>query len=214
MHDLNQIAIFLETGVYDLAASITLLVLSFVVITVWEPSVAVSVAGVVPLLAILTVAQMRPAARAYRDQRIALGAVVERLQEDFAGRHVIEAAGAEEESRNVFVRHAFVLRQARKRAQTIANTYIEVMTWIAALAGAALDQPGGRRGVRRGALGGRPRGHAAVPHRRAGADPAPVDGAAELPRREGELPHARRAVRGARPARGAGVRDAVRGRDG
>jgi len=138
VHDLNQIGIFLETGIYDIASAITLLVLSFTVITVWEPSVAMSVAGVVPLLAILTVAQMRPAARAYRDQRIALGAVVERLQEDFAGRHVIEAAGAEEESRNVFVRQAFVLRQARKRAQTIANTYIEVMSWIAALAGAAL----------------------------------------------------------------------------
>ena len=138
VHDLNQIGIFLETGIYDIASALTLLLLSFTVITVWEPSVAMSVAAVVPLLAILTAAQMRPAARAYRDQRVALGAVVERLQEDFAGRHVIEAAGAEEESRNVFVRQAFVLRQARKRAQTIANTYIEVMTWIAALAGAAL----------------------------------------------------------------------------
>ncbi|HJR24346.1 MAG TPA: ATP-binding cassette domain-containing protein, partial [Acidimicrobiales bacterium] len=138
VYDLDQIAVFLETGVYDLLTSIAILVLSFAVITAWEPSVAVSVAGVLPILAVLTVVQLRPAERAYRDQRAALGAVVERLQEDFAGRHVIEAAGAEETSRNAFVRLAFVLRQARKRTNTIANSYIELMQWIAALAGAAL----------------------------------------------------------------------------
>jgi ATP-binding cassette subfamily B protein len=138
VHDLDRIAIFLETGVYDLASSIALLVMSFTVIALWEPSVALSVAGVIPVLAVLTALQLRPADRAYRDARTALGDVVARLQEDFAGRHVIEAAGAEEESRTAFVRLAYQLRQARKRSNTIANGYIEAMQCVAALAGAAL----------------------------------------------------------------------------
>jgi ATP-binding cassette subfamily B protein len=138
VHDLDKIAIFLETGIYDLATSITLLVMSFVVIGVWQPSVALAVSGVIPVLAIMTVLQLRPADRAYRDARAAMGEVVARLQEDFAGRHVIEATGAEDESRTAFVRLAYQLREARKRANTIANCYIEAMTCVAALAGAAL----------------------------------------------------------------------------
>jgi ATP-binding cassette subfamily B protein len=138
VHDLDRIALFLETGVYDLASSIALLIMSFTVIALWEPSMALSVAGVVPVLAVMTVAQLRPADRAYRDARAALGDVVARLQEDFAGRHVIEAAGAQEESRAAFVHLAYALRQARKRSNTIANGYIEAMQCVAALAGAAL----------------------------------------------------------------------------
>ena len=138
VHDLDRIALFLETGVYDLASSVTLLVLSFSVIAVWEPSVAASIAGVIPVMVFLTAVQLRPADRAYRDARLALGDVVSRLQEDFAGRHVIEAAGAEEESRTAFVRLAYQLRQARKRSNTIANGYIEGMQFVGALAGAAL----------------------------------------------------------------------------
>ena len=138
VHDLDRIALFLETGVYDLASSIALLVMSFTVIALWEPTVALSVAAVIPILALMTVAQLRPADRAYRDARTALGDVVARLQEDFAGRHVIEAAGAEDESRTAFVRLAYQLRQARKRSNTIANGYIEAMQCVAALAGAAL----------------------------------------------------------------------------
>ena len=138
VHDLDQIAIFLETSVYELATSIALLGASFGVIAAWEPSVALAVGGAIPILAILTVAQMRPADRAYRDARAALGDVVARLQEDFAGRRVIESLGAEERSRTEFARLAFALREARKRANTIANYYIELMQLVGALAGAAL----------------------------------------------------------------------------
>jgi ATP-binding cassette subfamily B protein len=138
VHDLDKIAIFLESGVYDLAGAITLLLMSFVVIAVWQPSVALAISGVLPVLALLTALQLRPASRAYRDARLWMGEVVARLQEDFAGRHVIEAAGAEDESRTAFVRMAYELRQARKRSNTIANCYIEAMTCVGSLAGAAL----------------------------------------------------------------------------
>jgi ATP-binding cassette subfamily B protein len=145
VYDLDQIAVFLESSVYELASAIALLVMSFVVIWAWEPSVAASVALVIPVLAVMTVAQMRPAGRAYQAQREALGDVVTRLQEDFAGRHVIEAAGAEESSREDFVRLAYRLRTARKRAQTIGNTYIELMTLVGGLAGAALANTAAHR---------------------------------------------------------------------
>jgi ATP-binding cassette subfamily B protein len=145
VYDLDQISVFLESSVYELASAICLLVMSFVVIWAWEPSVAASVAVVIPILGVLTVAQMRPAGRAYEAQREALGDVVTRLQEDFAGRHVIEATGAEEVSREEFVRLAYRLRTARKKAQTIGNTYIEVMTLVGGLAGAALANTAARR---------------------------------------------------------------------
>jgi ATP-binding cassette subfamily B protein len=138
VHDLDQISIFLETGVFELATSITVLVLSFGVIWIWDPTVAASVAGVIPLLAFLTALQLRPADKAYRETRRAMGEVVARLQEDFAGRHVIEAAGAEEESRTAFVRLAYELRMAQRRSSTIANGYIELMQCVASLAGAVL----------------------------------------------------------------------------
>ena len=152
VYDLDQIAVFLESSVYELASAICLLVMSFAVIWVWEPPVAASVAAVIPILAIMTVAQMRPAGRAYAAQREALGDVVTRLQEDFAGRHVIAAAGAEEASRETFVRLAYRLRTTRKRAQTIGNTYIELMTLVGGLAGAALASTAADRVVVDGTL--------------------------------------------------------------
>ena len=138
VYDLDQIAVFLETGVYDIVTAITLLVASFTVIGVWQPTVALAVAGAVPILAILTVVQLRPADRAYQRARAALGDVVARLQEDFAGRHVIEAAGAEEQSRSEFAHLAFALRQARRRSTTIANGYVVSMQFVGSIAGAIL----------------------------------------------------------------------------
>jgi ABC-type transport system involved in Fe-S cluster assembly fused permease/ATPase subunit len=58
---------------------------------------------------------------------------------------VIEATGAEETSRETFVRLAYRLRQTRKKAQTIGNAYIEIMTFMGALAGAALANTAARR---------------------------------------------------------------------
>jgi ATP-binding cassette subfamily B protein len=138
VHDLDQIALFLETGVFELATSITVLLLSFGVIWAWDPTVAASVAGVIPLLCLITALQLRPADKAYRETRRAMGEVVARLQEDFAGRHVIEATGAEEESRLAFVRLAYELRTAQRRSTTLANGYIEIMQLVAGLAGAVL----------------------------------------------------------------------------
>ncbi len=145
VYDLDQIAVFLETGVYDLATSITLLVASAVVITAWDPGVAASVVWVLPVLAVLTLAQLPAADRAYHRVRASLGVVVARLQEDFAGRYVMEAMGAEDAGRDEFVRIAFDLRQARRRANNIANAYIELMQLVAALAGAVLLSTAGNK---------------------------------------------------------------------
>ena len=209
VHDLDQIAIFLETGVYDLA------VVDHPARRQLRRDHGVGAVG-------RAVRRRRgpapgdPHRRADAPGRPRLprrsgwrsATWSTRLQEDFAGRHVIEAAGAEEESRERFVRLAFVLRQARKRAQTIANTYIEVMTLDRARWPAPRSiNTAGRRACSTATLSvGGHGGAAAVPHRRAGADPAPVDGAPALPRGPGQLPHAGRAVRGARPARGAAPR--------
>ena len=77
VYDLDQIATFLESGVYDLVTAVTLLLVSFTVIGIWQPTVALAVAGAIPILAVLTALQMRPADRAYQRAREALGDVVD-----------------------------------------------------------------------------------------------------------------------------------------
>lgn len=145
VYDLDQIAVFLETGVYDLATSVMLLVASMAVITIWDPTVAASIGLAIPVLAVLTLLQLPLADRAYHRVRGSLGRVVARLQEDFAGRYVIEAMGAEDESRDEFVREAFELRQDRRRATTIANAHIELMQLVAGITGAVLLSTAGKQ---------------------------------------------------------------------
>ena len=105
---------------------------------------AVVVTGFVAVAVALTLLQVPLAAWAYLRQRVALGTVVTRFQEDLAGRHVIHGFGAEETARDAFAETSWGLRTARRTATTIANVYIESITLVLNLATMALLATAGR----------------------------------------------------------------------
>ncbi len=138
VYDLDQISGFVDQGVYQIAVCFTLLVSVFGVMFVWSPPVAITVALFVPPLAIITAVQAPVAYRAYLRARDHLGEVVARLQEDVAGRYVIDAFGARQRASAEFRVKARDLRAARKWATSVSNVYVEIVQVALALATAAL----------------------------------------------------------------------------
>lgn len=138
VHDLDKINEFLDRGVYVIVSSIALLLGTVAILFVWSPPVAVIVSAFVAVAIVATVVQVPLAARAYLRQRIALGDVVTRFQEDLAGRHVIHSFGAEKVALDAFDETSWALRTARRTATTIANVYIESIQLIMNLATMAL----------------------------------------------------------------------------
>jgi ATP-binding cassette, subfamily B, bacterial len=138
VYDLDQIAGFLDHGIYTLVTGAAVLVMASVVIAVWSPSVASVVVWALPAAAVLTAIQVPVAARAYVVTRRRLGDVVARFQEDFAGRHVIASFGAEATVRSAFRADAQSLRTARRWSTSVSNVYVEAVQAVAGLAVAAL----------------------------------------------------------------------------
>jgi ATP-binding cassette subfamily B protein len=138
VHDLDQISQFIQIGVYQLAVALTLLVASIGVVLVWSPPIAMIMIAFVIASATVTAVQLPVANRAYIVARARLGDVVERFQEDLAGRYVIDAYGARPAAYTAFHDRARALRKARFRATTISNVYLELVQLFAALATATL----------------------------------------------------------------------------
>jgi ATP-binding cassette subfamily B protein len=147
VYDLDRISDFLDSqanGIYQILSSVTLFFLAAVVMVVWNLETATRVAPYIPLLLLATAGSVALSARAYERQRRALGAVVERLQEDLSGRYVIDAYGARERAEGAFETRVRDFRSARRWAAFISVTYIEVMFMIGNLAAAALISKAGR----------------------------------------------------------------------
>ena len=143
VYDLDRISGFTESGIYFIAVNSTLLLTSMCVITVWSPAVAANVLPFVPLLLLFSFVQMPISDRAFDRQRRELGAVVERMQEDVAGRYVIDSFGARPRAISAFHARAAALRRARRWSSIVGNTYIELMQGVGNLAGAALISTAG-----------------------------------------------------------------------
>ena len=144
VHDLDKINEFLDRGVYIVLSSVTLLLGTVAILFVWSAEVAVIVSGFLVVAIVATIVQVPLAARAYLRQRLALGDVVTRFQEDLAGRHVIHGFGAQDVARDSFAEIGWQLRTARRTATTIANVYIESIQLILNLATMALLATAGR----------------------------------------------------------------------
>ena len=143
VHDIDRISRFLgtgfgETGMYQLVSNVAMLLGAMGIITLLSPQVAIVVLPFVIVVALMTWGQVGVADRAYAASRMRLGDVVSRLQEDFAGRYVIKAFGAERRARLDFEHAALSLRTARRWAETVANTYISLIQLMLALAAAAI----------------------------------------------------------------------------
>ena len=138
VYDLDRISDFLEKGLYDISVSTSIIVMAMAAILVWSPPVAAVVLPFVPLMFLLSLAQIPVADRAYDRQRATLGAVVERFQEDMAGRYVIDAFGSRDRARDEFRTRARGLRSARRWSQGVSNAFFELMNMFGLLAGGAL----------------------------------------------------------------------------
>jgi ATP-binding cassette subfamily B protein len=138
VYDLDRISGFMDGGLYNLSVNLSVIVLSMVVILVWSPPVAYVVLPFVPVLLILSGVQIPIADRAYDRQRAELGKVVERLQEDMAGRYVIDAFGKRSAAMGAFRDRALDLRFARRWSAGVSNAYIELMTMVGLLAAGVL----------------------------------------------------------------------------
>ncbi|MDQ3107380.1 MAG: ABC transporter ATP-binding protein/permease [Actinomycetota bacterium] len=142
VHDIDVISRFLgsgfgEPGVYQLASSTGLFLGAMGIITWLSPEVALVVLPFALTVLLLTWGQIGIADRAFARSRHWLGEVVERLQEDFAGRYVIKAFGAERRAALDFESTARQLRTARRRAATVSNGYVASIQFVLAL-GAAM----------------------------------------------------------------------------
>jgi ATP-binding cassette subfamily B protein len=143
VHDIDKVSRFLgtgfgEPGMYQLASSAALFLGAMGIITLLSVQVALVVLPFVIVVLILTRVQVPIADRAFATSRLRLGSVVARLQEDFAGRYVIKAFGAERRARIDFETDARQLRTARRWAATVSNSYLAVIQLLLALAAAAI----------------------------------------------------------------------------
>jgi ATP-binding cassette, subfamily B, bacterial len=137
VHDLDVLSGFFDDGLYRLAASIALFVMVLGIMAWLSTEVALLVLLFAMAVTVLTIIQVPVADRAFQRARLATGDVVARLQEDFAGRYVVTAFGAERQARLEFGAQALELRSARRWATTVANAYTEAVSLFASI-GAAL----------------------------------------------------------------------------
>ena len=142
VHDVDQLSRFLgtgfgEPGAYQLASSGALFLGAMGIITFLSVQVAVVVVPFALIVLLLTWGQIGIADRAFATSRRRLGEVVSRLQEDFAGRYVIKAFGAERRARLDFESSTQSLRAARKWTATVTNTYASLVQLMLALVIAA-----------------------------------------------------------------------------
>ena len=142
VHDIDVISRFLgsgfgEPGVYQLASSSALFLGAMGIITWLSAEVALVVLPFALVVLLATWLQIGIADRAFAASRRWLGDVVERLQEDFAGRYVIKAFGAEPRAADDFEQVALGLRRARRRAATVSNGYVALIQVVLAV-GAAM----------------------------------------------------------------------------
>ncbi|HUP85215.1 MAG TPA: ABC transporter ATP-binding protein [Acidimicrobiales bacterium] len=143
VHDIDKISRFLgtgfgEPGMYQLASNVALFLGSMGIIALLSVQVSLVVLPFALIVLLMTWGQIGVADRAYASSRLRLGDVVSRLQEDFAGRYVIKAFGAERRARLDFETTAQSLRGARKWAATVSNTYVSLIQLMLALAAAAI----------------------------------------------------------------------------
>jgi ATP-binding cassette, subfamily B, bacterial len=143
VHDIDKVSRFLgtgfgEPGMYQLASNVALFLGSMGIITLLSAQVALVVLPFAVIVLLMTWGQIGVADRAYAASRLRLGDVVSRLQEDFAGRYVIKAFGADRRARLDFETTARSLRGARKWAATVSNSYVSLIQLMLALAAAAI----------------------------------------------------------------------------
>ena len=123
---------------YAFLTSIAVLTMTIAAMFFFSVPIALIALLFVPLLLAISAGFLPVADRAYERQRAELGRTIARLQEDFAGRHVIHGYVAEDRSQAEFWAMARELRRAQRWAQFCQNSYDALIWFTIDLAGAAV----------------------------------------------------------------------------
>jgi ATP-binding cassette subfamily B protein len=147
VHDLDRISAFVDSGVYLAGTSAILLSSIIIVMLVWNATVAAVMLSFLPIMIIAPLIEVPLATRAYNRARARLGVVIERLQEDIAGRYVIASFDARAQTTARFGEAAWDLRAARRRSILISSIHGEFIAMMVGLAMAAVLATAGRLSV-------------------------------------------------------------------
>jgi ATP-binding cassette subfamily B protein len=123
---------------YAFMTSVAVLTMTIAAMFFFSIPIALIALLFVPALIGISVGFLPVADRAYDRQRAELGRTIARLQEDFAGRHVIHGYVAEDRSQAEFWAMARELRRAQRWAQFCQNSYDALIWFTIDLAGAAV----------------------------------------------------------------------------
>jgi len=140
VYDLDRIADLLgdqsDGAVYQFVSSMAILTLTIGAMFLFSVPIALVGLIFIPVLLLESLGFLPVADRAYDKQRFHLGRTITRLQEDFAGRHVIHAFVGEDRSQYEFSLIARALRRAQRWAQVVQNGYDAMIQFTIDLAGA------------------------------------------------------------------------------
>ena len=143
VYDLERVGNFTDAAFLRLTSDVTLILLAVGAAIVWEPSLWWIVVGFTVAMAAVSFIQLPIANRAVNHTRRRLGALTTRMQEDFAGRYVLNQYGAATTARDAFVDAAWEYRQAKRWALIVGNTYGEIVELLSKLAQAAVIDAAG-----------------------------------------------------------------------
>jgi len=134
VYDLAIVSSFTDEAVYLLLRHVGQFLLVTVVISLYSPEIAIYLAFFVPAVAVVTALQAPFIGRVLVRIREWTGAALTRLQEDFAGRYVIDTYGGGLRARREYHGINDEVRQAKRVAATIRNGYTEVIRLLGDIA--------------------------------------------------------------------------------
>ena len=119
VHDVEKVRRFGEDVAPSMFTIILRGLLTLVIVTVLVPSLGPLAIGFAVVVGLATFAQAPIAKRLFTSERLALGDVVTRFQEDFAGRNILRAYGGERRARAEFGALNRTHRDAQRRVEIL-----------------------------------------------------------------------------------------------
>jgi len=138
LHDLAEITAFAKAVATRLAVVVLSLLGAVIAMSVIGVQILAVIVGIIAAAALATLIQMPIARRAFLRERVALGHVIARLEEDYNGRAAIEAADAHTDAEAGFEALTDDLRRAERWSATVSISHTMAIQWIAEIGGALI----------------------------------------------------------------------------
>jgi len=127
VHDIEKIRRFADDTAPDMFTVLLRGLLTLIIVTVLVPSIGPLAIGFALIIGLATFAQAPIANRLFAQERLALGGVVTRFQEDFAGRDILKAYGGERRARAEFGELNRKHRDAQRRVEVLQAVFSEAL---------------------------------------------------------------------------------------